>query len=168
MSVIQSQVLIGMLQEQLTFERFSADVYYGLGAHLDDLNLVGMAKYLYRRRDEERGHAQKFTDYLSDRFIRPQIAALPDPSRPLPGDVMAAGRAAFSTALEHERIVTSRIRALYDAAYEENDPETVAFILPFLTEQVEEEKSLDEILTRFRLAEGNGAAILMIDHELGG
>lgn len=168
MSVIQSQTLISKLQEQLAFERFSADVYYALGACLDDLNLVGMAKYLYRRRDEERSHAQKFTDYLSDRFIRPMIGPLPDPARPLPDNAMTAGRAAFSAALDHERIVTARIRALYDAAYEENDPETIAFILPFLTEQVEEEKSLDEILTRFALAEGNGAAILMIDHELGG
>lgn len=168
MAVIESKTLIGALQEQMNFERYSADVYYALAATLDDINLTGMAAYMYKRAEEERGHARKFTDYLADRFVRPVLSALPDPNKvQLPDDPMAAGQIAFQAALEHERIVTARIRALYDMGYEENDPETQQFMLWFLGEQVEEERSLDEILTKFKLAAGDGAAILKIDHKLG-
>lgn len=167
MAKIASPKLIEALQAQFNAERYSADVYYALATALDNLNLVGAAAYLQARADEERGHAQAFSDYLSDRFVRPILTALADPNKvQIPADPQGAGGAAFLVALDHERLVTARIRTIFDLAFEEDDPETVAFIQPFLTEQVEEERSLDEIITRFTLGKGNGAAILLIDDDL--
>lgn len=168
MGNIQSPKLISALAEQLNYERFSADVYYALATAFDFLNLTGFKAYMHKREAEEREHARKFSDYLADRNATPVLSALPDPKREIPADPMKAGIAGFAAALEHEKTVTARINALAEMAFDENDPATGEFLLWFIHEQVEEEKSLEEILTKFRLAEGNGAAILMLDKELGG
>jgi ferritin len=167
MSQIKSTKLVNALQEQLNFERFSADIYDGLAGQLDTLNLTGMSAYLAKRAGEERGHAHKFASFLADRGHTPALSALPDPMIPAGADPMGAGARAFSAALAHEVKVTERINALYTLAFDEDDPATEDFLRWFVTEQVEEEKTLEEILTKFKLAAGNGAAVLLIDHELG-
>lgn len=165
--IIRDQGLIDALQSQLNFERFSADVYYSLACQLDALNLTGMAAYMHKRAGEEREHAHKFSDYIADRYLTPVLSAIADPTKPIGADPMSAGMRAFSAALDHERIVTQRINTLYEMAHEAEDPATCVFLHWFIAEQVEEERTLDEIVTKFTLATGNGAAILMLDHELG-
>jgi len=167
MTAIKSSQLVTALQEQMNFERFSADVYEGLAVQLDALNLTGMSAYLSKRGAEEREHARKFTGFLADRNITPVLTALPDPMRDIGPSPMESGARAFAAALAHEQAVTARIDALFSLAFEEDDPATQQFLLWFVQEQVEEEKPREEILTKFKLAAGNGAAVLWIDHELG-
>ena len=168
MGEIKSPRLVQALREQFNYERLSADIYYGLAVQLDTLNLTGSAAYMQKRAGEERDHALKFSNYLADRNTLPALIALPDPMRAVPTDVFKAPRTAFELALAHERTVTARINMLSDLALEENDPTTGEFLLWFIHEQVEEERSLEEVLTRLTLAEGNGAALLLLEHELGG
>lgn len=157
------------LISQLNFERYSAEVYYALAAHLDFLNLTGMCAYMHKREGEERDHAHKFSDFLADRNVRPALTALEKPPVvQLSDSVMQVGRECFGMALEHERNVTARIWALYYLAEQYEDAAAQEFLHWFIKEQVEEERTLEEIMTRFTLAEGNGAAILMLDDKLGG
>lgn len=167
MAAIKSQKLTAALQEQMNFERYSADIYAGLALQLETINLTGMAHYLAKRGAEEREHAHKFSSFLADRNTTPILTALPSPMQDIGGAPMDAGARAFSAALSHEQLITSRINALFALAFEEDDPATQELLLWFVKEQVEEEKTLEEILTKFALAAGNGAAILLIDHELG-
>lgn len=155
------------LNSQYTFERYSEAVYQALAVHLDYLNMVGMAAYMRKRAGEEHAHAGKFAEYLVDRNAVATVAALEAPQVPTITDTLLVGFECFQKALEHERVVTSRIEALYQIADEVEDGRTCVFLHWFLAEQVEEEKSLEEILTRFKLASGNGAAILIIDKALG-
>lgn len=159
--------LVVALNNQYNYERFSEAVYQAMAAHLDYLNLVGMAKYMRKRAGEEHTHADKFAEYLTDRNAVANLAALDAPQIPVQTDPMLVGFEVFTKALEHERTVTARIEALYRIAGELDDGMTRVFLHWFLAEQVEEEKSLEEILTKFRLASGNGAAILLVDEALG-
>lgn len=155
------------LNSQYNFERYSSAVYLALAAHLDMLNMVGMAAYLYKRSGEEEGHAHKFQEYIIDRNAKLVVDALPRPDEMSDLSPMTAGRAAFRLALDHEHKVTVRIEELSKLAAGLGDQRTREFLDFYLPEQVEEERTLEEILTRFQLAEGNGAAILMLDKELG-
>lgn len=160
--------LVKQLNAQLTYERFSADVYYSLAAQLDFLNLTGFAHYMKKRADEERVHADKFVEYLADRDVLPVIDKLDKPSVDLEdSDSMTAGERAFDAALAHEKTVTTRIWELYKMATELGDFATVVFLHWFITEQVEEEHTLDVILTKFELARDDGSAILLLNEELG-
>lgn len=156
------------LNNQLTFERFSAEVYYALATQLEKLNLDGMAHWMHKQADEERSHAKKFSDYLSDRDVLAVIDALDKPSTSTGSGILDAGEALFRQAYGHEKLVTERINALYSIAEAVDDPPTCVFLHWFIAEQVEEVHTLEVILTKFEIARNNGAAILILDKELGG
>jgi ferritin len=168
MGAIQSQKLIAELQSQVMWERFNADVYLSLSWQLDDINLPGMAKWMKRGSKDERHHADMFAGYLSDRFTRPVTTGLQDPTAvTLPDDPLKAGKMAFEGAMAREQFTTGRIDMLSDLALEENDPMTSQFLLWFEEEQKRSEREIDQILTLFVLADGDGDAILRLDHKLG-
>lgn len=155
------------LNNQYNFERYSEAVYLAFAGDLEYLNLTGMAAFMRKRAGEEHAHAAKFAEYITDRNEKLVVDGLPRPEGSSTWDVMTMGQALFNQALEHERLVTSRIEALYGLSCKLEDGRTCVFTHWFLTEQVEEERTLEEILTKFTLASGNGAAILLIDKDLG-
>jgi ferritin len=155
------------LNNQFNFERYSSAVYLSLAAHLDMLNMVGMAGYLYKRAGEEESHAKRFREYIIDRNAELIVDALSRPDEIADLNPMTAGRVSFQAALDHEHKVTVRIEELSALAARLGDQRTREFLDFYLPEQVEEERTLEEIITKFSLAEGNGAAILMLDKELG-
>lgn len=153
--------VISAFNSQLTFERFSADVYYSLACQLDFLNLTGLASYMHKRASEERSHAKKFSDYLADIEVMPEINALQKPTVDITSNANLSESAlrAFTLALEHEKIVTGRIKSLYTLC--EDDYQAQVFLHWFLAEQIEEEKTLNDIITRF----GAGISTYEIDKE---
>jgi ferritin len=164
---LTDRALVDALVRQYNFERYSADIYLSLGAQLDILNLTGFAHWMYAQAGEERSHADKFKEYLIERNVMPVVAAVPAPNHVVTNALMDAPRSAFEMALAHEKLVTERINDLYGLARETEDYPTEQFLHWFVKEQVEEEHSLEEILTKFAYAAGNGAAILMLNEELG-
>ena len=72
----------------------------------------------------------------------------------------------FDRALEHERKVTERINGLCEQAQELRDFATQEFLQWFVSEQVEEEDSLRQVVDQFRRAGDNPSALLLLDREL--
>ena len=52
-------------------------------------------------------------------------------------------------------------------ALKENDFATKAFLDWFITEQVEEEATMDSIVSKFRIVGASGHGLLMLDEQLG-
>ena len=69
--------------------------------------------------------------------------------------------------LEHEQRVTVQINSLYELCFTEKAFAEMTELQWFLTEQVEEERTAREIVTKFRLVKNDPAAILDMDRELG-
>jgi ferritin len=159
-------VLLESLNSQLNFERASAEIYEAMAIVLDDIDLTGMAKWMYAQAGEERTHAKKFSEYILDQNERPHLDEVPEPVIPEVENPMTMGQTFFVAALEHEKVVTSRINALFKQAREVGDNATEIFMQWFVTEQVEEERQIVTILNRFNLA-NDGAAILILDEEIG-
>jgi ferritin len=74
--------------------------------------------------------------------------------------------AAFEHAYEHEQGVSERINKLVDLAVAESDHATNGFLQWFVTEQVEEEASVDEIVQKLKLVGKEGGGLFMLDREL--
>jgi len=77
-------------------------------------------------------------------------------------------KAVFEASLDQEKNNTESINNLYALASDLNDYATQAHLKWFLDEQVEEEKSIIDILGRLEIAEDDKTAILILDQALGG
>ena len=73
---------------------------------------------------------------------------------------------AFQVSLEHEKIVTSRINALMDLAQQEKNHAAQIFLQWFVTEQIEEEASVNLIIAKLKRVKEDGRGLMMIDQEL--
>ncbi|MEE8363934.1 MAG: ferritin [Dehalococcoidia bacterium] len=151
------------MNEQIGNEFFSALAYLSMSAYCEAEDLPGASAWLRAQYQEELTHAMKFVDFIQDRDGRVSISATDRPP-----EEFASLVSVFETALAQERAVTAQINAIYAAAVAEDDYASQAFLDWFVTEQVEEEKSVSDVVERLKLAGDNSAAILIVDSELGG
>ncbi len=157
-----SQTLNDAFNTQIQLEYASMYAYEQLAASCHVQNYTGFAHWMRVQASEERVHALKFTDFVLDRggSVRLQGIAAPqsDLSTPL---------AVFEASLAHEQIVSAAIEALYEKVTTEKDFASYPLLQWFMNEQIEEESSVNLVVHRLRMAEGNPASLLMLDHELG-
>ena len=148
--------------DQITLEFEASMVYRQLAIEMETRDLPGMAAWLRHQADEEIVHANKFIDHVADRENHPEIRAISAPDL----DVLSA-LDAFRAALEHERKVSEAIRTLYRATEEAGDLDSRPLLNWFLSEQLEEEATVNEIVGRVKLIDDDGPGLLRLDEELG-
>ena len=150
------------MNEQLQKELQSAYVYLGMSAYCESQSLPGFAGWLRAQFDEEQQHAFRFYTFIIDRegqIDLRQIDAAPTTYKSVL-DV-------FETALDHERAVTVAINELYDLVAKEKDFASQAWLDWFATEQVEEEKSVGQIVDDLKRVGDKGDGLFLIDRSLG-
>lgn len=146
---------------QITLEFEASMVYRQLAIEMEDLDLPGAAAWLRHQADEEIVHANKFIDHLSDRDNHPQIGSIPAPKAKV-----TSMQSCFEAALAHEQKVSESIRDLYRAADEAGDLDSRPILNWFLSEQIEEESSVSEIVAQIKLVDNDGPGLLRLDDEL--
>jgi len=151
------------LNTQINREIYSAYFYLGLSAQAETANLKGAAAWFFAKHGEEMVHALKIFRYLVDQDAEVQFSDITAPPARSEG-VMHM----FEQTLAHERSVTGAINVLVDKALQEKDHATSVFLQWFITEQTEEEATVNDILGRLRLFGDQGQGLLMIDNELSG
>ncbi len=157
-----SEKLQEAINEQIKYELYSAYMYLAMSADCSERNLSGFATWMRMQAQEEVEHAMRFYDFLIERGGRVELHGIDKPPFEFgsPLEIM-------EQSLEHERFVTSRINGLYDLAVEEQDRPAQIMLQWFITEQVEEEASIDEIIQRMKMFGADGAALFMLDRDLG-
>jgi ferritin len=154
--------LAAAVNDQVTLELASSLGYVQLSAYFEAEDLPGMANWMRAQAGEERNHADRFMAHLIDRGGRVQIGEIQrpptEPATPL---------VAFQVALEQERQVSESIRRLYRLADEVGDLDALPLLQWFLTEQIEEEASVNEIISQLERVGQDGSALLILDRELG-
>jgi ferritin len=156
------QVLQDAINEQITKEMYSANLYLGMSSYFADENLPGFAQWMRYQADEEMMHAMKFFDYVLERGGKAQIGVIDAPTVEYDSPL-----AAFQKAFEHEQYVTSTINNLMAIAIEEKDYAATSFLQWFVDEQVEEEDNAGSIVEDIKRAADNRSAIFFLDRELG-
>jgi ferritin len=151
------------MNEQLAVELRSAYAYLAMSAYCETESLPGFAHWLRRQAKEELEHAMRFYGFISDRDGRIRLGELPQPQ-----ERFSSPLEVFEQALEHERSVTRSISDLYSLVVKERDYAAQAWLDWFATEQVEEEKTVGQIVASLKLIGPNGEALFMLDKDLGG
>ena len=149
------------INDQIGYEFYSAYLYLAMSAHFETLSLNGFAAWMRTKFSEEQVHALKFFDYINDRGGKVVLPSIEQPKNSWKTNLNV-----FEESLAHEQGVTARIHKLYELALAEKDYPTQALLQWFITEQVEEEKTVAEIIEQLKLIDARGTAVLMLDHQL--
>jgi ferritin len=157
-----SKAIQDAINEQIKNELYSAHQYLSMAAYCESVNLPGFAHWMLAQAQEEREHAMKFYTFLLNRKGRVILQAIEQP-------VVEFGSPleVFEQALEQEQQVTAQINELYGLTTSENDYASLAFLQWFLTEQVEEEKNVGDVLETLNMIGDEGEALFLFDRELG-
>ena len=151
------------LNQQIQSEFYSSYVYLSMSGYSDSQNLPGFASWMRAQSEEERGHAMRLFDYVQNRGGRVRLASIAEPKLDF-----ESPRVMFEEALKQEQSVTRTIHELYRLAQEEKDYPTEVELQWFVQEQVEEEKTIQDILAQLAMIGDHPASLVMLDHRLGG
>lgn len=136
-----SERVCDLLIEQVGHELGAHQAYFGISLYFDGQSLKKWARLFHGQSVEEAQHASKIIAFLVDNgvsFDLPAVAA---------GTTQyVSARAAVQAALESETRVTGQFNALAGAAQEAGDHRSSQFLSWFIEEQVEEERTMRELL----------------------
>ena len=150
------------INEQINKELYSAYLYLAMSVDAQLKGFKGAGQWFKVQYQEETGHALKFMAYLLDQGAAVELDAIQKPPR-----TFTSVLEMFEKTLKHEQGVTKSINGLMDLAKAENDHATQILLQWYVTEQVEEEKNDNEVLTQLRMAGSSAGTLLMIDKHLG-
>ncbi len=149
------------LNDQLNYEVYSAYIYWSMSAHLETIALPGFANWMRIQAQEEMVHATKFYQFIIERNGKVILDTIPKPQNEWPSVL-----AIFEEALKHEQSVTSRINDLVDLSITEKDHASNAFLQWFVSEQVEEESTAEDVIQQLKLTEEAKGALFLLDKEM--
>jgi ferritin len=150
------------LNKQCNAELYSSYLYLSMSAYFQSINLPGFANWMRVQTQEELVHAMKFYDFINERGGRVTLQKIDSPPTK-----WASPLNAFESAYKHEQKVTGLINDLVNLAVGEKDHATNIFLQWFVTEQVEEEASADEVVQKLKLVGKDSGGLFMLDGEMG-
>ena len=156
-----SAKVVELLNNQVNAEFYSAYLYLDMANYYKNEGLDGYYNWYKVQAQEERDHAFLFMDYLQQNGVEVVLEAIAKPDKEFKAfiDPLKAGA-------EHERLVTSLIHDIYEAAYEEKDFRTMQFLDWFVKEQAEEEDNADDMVKKFELFGNDSKGLYQLDNEL--
>ena len=149
------------LIQQLNKEYHSAYIYLGMSAYCSKEGFNGAANWFLIQYQEEVAHGMKLFKYLEDQDVAIQLPAIDEVKVEYKSllDV-------FKKSLAHEQMMTKNLNNLSDLAMKDKDHATYNLLQWYVTEQVEEEATVGEIIDHIKLVGDNGYGLYTIDKEL--
>lgn len=148
------------INDQITAEMWSSNLYLSMAFHMEKEGFAGMASWLKKQALEEQGHACEMASYV---IKRGGVAKL-DKIDVVPTE-FGTPLAVFEQVYEHECRVSKMIDDLVDVASAEKDKATQDFLWGFVRDQVEEEATAAGIVDMIKRA--GDAGIYYVDSKLG-
>ncbi|MDY0233113.1 MAG: ferritin [Sulfurimonas sp.] len=149
------------LEKQLNHEFYSAYLYLAMSSYCSNKDFNGAANWFKMQYEEEHMHATKIYNYLIEQGAHVLLKSIEKPPKSF-GTLLNV----FELSLEHEQMMTARLNNLSDLALKSKDHATYNLLQWFVNEQVEEEASVSEIISKIKLVKEDGYGLLMIDNEL--
>lgn len=129
---------------QIEAELWSSNLYLSMACWFRKEGWKGFSSWMFKQSEEERGHAMDMAQFVLQRGGEVLLTSIDA----VPTDFKGC-KAIFDETLAHERKVTELINKLADIADAEGDRASQNFIDKYVDEQVEEEKSVRDILADF-------------------
>lgn len=150
------------LNKQLNKEFYSAYLYLSMSAYCNRNDFNGAANWFLQQYEEEKDHATRIYNYLIDQDAKVMLQEIGKPPKSF-GTLLET----FEESLAHEQSMTQNLNNLSDYALKEKDHATYNLLQWFVNEQVEEEATVSEIISKLKMVGTDGYGLLMIDSELG-
>jgi len=157
-----SKKMLDALNNHLNEELFSSYLYLSMAAYFEDKKLNGFANWFKIQSQEEYIHGMKFYSFINQVGGKVTLKAIKAPKTNWKS-IMEA----FKETLAHEKHITGLINKLVGQAMQEKDYATNNFLQWFVTEQVEEEATVEEILNKLEMIGDAKSGLFMLDRELG-
>ncbi len=155
------KTMAAALGKQFNEELISAYLYESMAADFYCKKLPGFASWMTIQASEERLHAEKIHRYLDENGERVFYGAIPEPQAE-----WATPIEAMKAALAHEKYISKCIHKLVHIAREKDDISTEVFLGWFVTEQVEEEASAQELIDKLEMIGDNQYGLYQLDKEV--
>lgn len=149
-----------LINDQINKELYSAYLYLSMSDYYDEEGLDGYSNWFMIQAQEERDHALILRNYLHENGERVKLLAIDQPDK-----VFTNFLEPLEVSLAHEKYVTSLINDIYAAAAEVRDYRTMTFIEWFIDEQMEEEDSADDMITKMKLFGGDARSLYELDQQ---
>jgi ferritin len=154
--------VLDAINQQIATEFSASFSYLAMAAWCEHHKFMGAGHWLRLQSAEEHGHALKLFDFVLARNRQARLGAIEQPALDF-GSIVEV----FERALAQEQEVSRQIDGLYELAFKEKVFAAMAELQWFITEQVEEEKSVREIVAKFHMVKDDPASLLDLDRELG-
>lgn len=149
------------LIEQLNQEYHSAYIYLGMSAYCSKEGFNGASNWFLIQYQEEVSHGMKLFKYLEDQDVDIKLPSIKGVDVTFDSILDV-----FEKSLAHEQSMTKNLNILSDLAMKNKDHATYNLLQWYVTEQVEEEASVKEIIDSIKLVGDNGYGLYTIDKEL--
>jgi len=156
-----SQKMLEMLNKQITVEFYSSNLYLQMSSWCEAQGLEGSASFLDAHSIEEREHMMRLFRYINETGAQAMINAIDKPPHQF-----ESIKDVFHQTYEHEKLVTSSINNLADAALSEKDFSTFNFLQWYVSEQHEEEKLFKSILDQVEIIGLEGRGLYFLDKKI--
>lgn len=157
-----SQTMQDALNAQINLEQYSAQLYLAMSAACEGRSFRGFAHWLRVQASEETAHAMKLISFLLDRGGKLELKAVAAPPTEFGGVIQV-----FEQTLAHENGITARINALFELARAEKDHASEIALQWYVTEQVEEESTVGQIVDQLHAVGDQGGGIWYLDSRMG-
>lgn len=152
-----------LINDQINKELYSAYLYLSFADYYEDAGLNGYANFYMIQAQEERDHALIFRKYLLENDMMPKLKPIDQPDKTFT-DYMGPLKAAY----EHEQYVTSLINDIYAAALSVNDYRATQFLKWFIDEQMEEEDTARDMITKMELFGKDAHSLFELNQQYAG
>ena len=148
------------LNDQISAELWSSNLYLQMSYFLKSQRWDGYANWLRKHAEEEREHATRMADFLTDRGGQVKLKMVN-----LVPEGWGSVAEIFEHSLSQEKMVSKMIDKIVTLAIEEKDYASENFFRKFVDEQVEEETLFGGVVDRLKAAGETGLPFL--DAQLG-
>ena len=157
-----NKIVQDAINKQINAELSASYSYLAMSAWLERENWPGAAKWFRVQSQEEYAHAMRLLDFVLVRGGAVTLAAIAAPRTEY-----ASLSEVFDTAYLQEQTVTAQINSLYEVAFTAKAFDAVIMTEWFVNEQIEEEKTMRDVIAKLRLIKDDGPSLLDLDTELG-
>lgn len=156
-----SPVIEEALNNQITVEAQSSQIYLAMASWAEVLGFEGVAQFMYAHSDEERMHMLKLVKFINERGGHAKISALDAPPTQF-----GSFKEMFQELFNHEVKVSACINDLVDICLTEKDYATHNFLQWYVSEQIEEEALARNILDKIKLIGDDKGGFYLFDNDI--
>ncbi|MGK0326288.1 MAG: ferritin [Polaribacter sp.] len=156
-----SPIIEEALNNQITIEAQSSQVYLSMASWAEVLGFEGVAQFMYAHSDEERIHMLKMVKFVNERGGHAKVSSLEAPPVEF-----GSFKEMFQELFNHEVKVSACINDLVDICLQQKDYATHNFLQWYVSEQIEEEALARNILDKINLIGDDKGGFYLFDNDI--